>query len=295
MAPRVFDAALNEVREYFSLRASEERARELDVETREKLASDVRLSAQKRMAGEALFRQGQRAEALRLAGDAYTLVNAHRDLASERAKPRTEPNVAEIPLFDDDVRDEHVVLFDALVSAQVHLQSELAAIALDPHERSERRLARRVAAAALLLVIVIVPLWWARRTVLTAEATAQSGDRWGPANAVDGVEATHWVLPDKVLGHLDVKISPPQKLTSISVMNGWDPPGYATNQYRLEAFNGTTLLKSQDGALAQQPGGGMKPSWTTIPFVVDAKADRVRIVVKSYYDHAGAIAEVKIP
>jgi hypothetical protein len=294
MARRLLPAVLEDVREYFSLRRSEERARGLDEAERSKLAKAVQLSAQKRMAAQALFELGHRAEALALAREAYAQLQAYASLATQKVEGE-ELLAREAPPLEDGITDAHVELYQSLVGAQIPLQIELGAISLDSHERAARRLSRRTLAGAVAFVLMTGVIWSFRHTVLTAQASAQSGDRWGPANAVDGIESTHWVLPDKVLGHLDVTIHPAQKLLTVTVMNGWDPPGYAVRDYRLEAYSGTTLLKSQDGTLAAQPAGGAKPNWTTIPFAVDAKVDRLRIVVKSHFDHAGALAEVKIP
>jgi len=290
---RVFDAAVSELREYFSLREAEERGKGLDSAARRRLAAEVRLSRQKRVAAETLFDVGQRAEALQMASAAFALLASHRDLAGDRRSEELEP--IELPVHDEDVREEHDHRFHQLVERQKTLQQELADVALDDRTRGQRRLLRGATVVSLAFAFALVAWWWSARTVLTAEASSQVSERSSAANAVDGVESTQWVLPDKTVGYLDVKVSPAQRLVSVTMMNGWDPPSSAVRAFRLEAYDGATLLKSQDGELLQQPGGGAKPSWTTVPFVVDHKVNRVRIVVKSTYERAGALAVVRIP
>jgi len=292
MSAGILDTALSNLREYFSLRAAEERARSLPSERRTAIARDVRLSAQRRVAAHTLAQTGAIAEALRLVRDAQLLLVQHEDLVGKPDQAVAE--VPELPLFDEECTDAHNALFERLLASQLRLQVELGALSLEPAERAMQRTSRRAAAIGLAVVVVVGLGWWARRTQLVAEASGSWSDKYPPSNAVDGDESTHWLLPDRSLGWLDVKLLPARKLRTVSVLPGYQPPTYGVIDYRLEAYAGGNVVKSVDGTFSV-PSGGNKPPWVAIAIPTDVKVEKVRLVVKSYHDIGGSIAEVKIP
>lgn len=289
MSAGVLDGALHDVREYFSLREAAARANALSPASRRALARDVRLSAQRRAAAEVLMRAAAPAEALRLMHEAHGLLAPHAELVGRPLR-----DVGELPVFDEECDYEHTSLFESLLEEQVALQVALAPLGLEPRERTHRVNNRRATAGAIAFGMVLGLGWWLGRTQLVAEASGSWSEKYPPSNAVDGNESTHWVMPDKSLGWLDVKIVPPRKLTTVSVLPGYEPATYGVVDYRLEAYVGSNVVKSVDGTFVAQPGGG-KPPWSTIVVPVDVKVDKVRLVVKSYHDIGGSIAEVKIP
>jgi len=289
MSGGLLAAALQDVREYFSLREAAERADALPAATRTALAREVRLSTQRRVAAEVLAQAGARAEALRAMSEAHALLAGHAGLVG-----LTVTCAGDLPMLDDEVKGEHTELFDTLHEEQLRLQVRLGPLGLERRARLQRVTNRRAGAAGLGLGLVMGLLGLLGRTRLVAEASGSWSDKYPPSNAVDGDEATHWVMPDKSLGWLDVQLLPPRKLATVSVLPGYAPPTYSVVDYRLEAYAGSNVVKSVDGTFVAPPGGG-KPGWSTIAIPVDVKVDKLRLVVKSYHDIGGSIAEVKVP
>lgn len=294
MSAEVFEAALHDVREYFSLHEAAERSKTLEPAARTTLARAVRLSAQRRAAAEALARAGQTAEAVRAMRDAHALLAAHAELVGLAVTRTADSARTEAAALDDELSDEHAELFEQLRDEQMRLQVRLGAIGLEPRKRLQRATNRRAGAAGLALGLTIALVFWLGKTRLVADASGSWSEKYPASNAVDGDESTHWVMPDKSLGWLDVKLLPPRKLATVSVLPGYAPPTYSVVDYRLEAYAGGNVVAATDGTFVPPPGGG-KPPWTAVALPTDVKVDKVRLVVKSYHDIGGSIAEVKVP
>lgn len=279
---------LEELREYFTLDRAGTRAKDLSEDDHRALRKDLDLSVQKREAAEILWQSGARAEALLLAREAVTLAERHAKLAPAVKVP---PADAAPPLFEGDVRDDHVAMFDALVECQLAYHRALGGVALATDERKVRGRSRALLVGGVLAAAAWLAIVWYRRVDLTADASASWGPQYAAAFAVDDNEATHWLLPDKTLGYIEVKIQPPKAITTVSFINGYDPPAYGVKEYRVEAYDKNVLVRGVDGALPKSNG---KPPWTDVR--VDAKQpiDHIRIVVKSFHDLGGSVAEIKV-
>lgn len=285
------ESVREDVREFFSLDRAEARARALSESDVADLERTLLVSGQRRDAAEILFHGGARAEALRALHDAVTLLRAlPAARLSEAADGALEPGA--LPTLEQDFEPRHEQLFADLVEEHARLVGTLLPLAVGPTGRRAMRLERRVVAVATLLCLMILAVWWSRRHVVEAEASAVWGGKYVAANAVDGQEATHWLLPDMATGWLDLKLKPPRKVTTVSILNAYDPPNYAVVEYRLEARVGGRLVKAYDGTLPTSYG--TKPPWVFVPFATDEKVDTIRIVVKSHRDLGAGLAEVKI-
>jgi hypothetical protein len=285
----VVERVIGDLREYFTLQKAAERAANLPNDVRADVAHDLALSIQKREAADILYEAGARAEALPLMRAALELVQRHRELAPYVAAVELP---ATLPESDDDVQADHLQLYAQLLEAHVAYQRALSGVVLDARARKTTRTLRMLVAFACAFAVVYAVRAHLTRIGLTAEASASWGPKYAPSNAVDGDEATHWLLPDKTTGSLDVKLSPPRKINTVSILDGWDPPAYGVIEYRLEVFMGPQLVFSTDAKLT--PGKGTKPAWVDVPVHTDRGVDRVRINVITYHEFGGSIAEVKV-
>lgn len=122
-------------------------------------------------------------------------------------------------------------------------------------------------------------------------ATAQWDSRYPPENAVDGDDATDWVLPDKTLGELELRLDKARKVARVTVINARNPPYFdrGSHEIRVDALRGDAIVKSE--VVSFNPPTRAVDSRTVN---VGAEIDRVRIVVLSYYLTGGGIAEVAL-
>lgn len=265
------------VAEFFLLRDLEERSRAVPEDERTKAVRAHALAKQKRDSAEALWSSGFPAEALRLVSEAAAALGA--DV------------VADLPLLDADVTETHGARFRELVlDVDRRLDGDLAR-ALTPREVKLTRVQRMATAAAVGLVVIFAA-WFVFRTprVLRAEASGQYDARYEPGRAVDGNDKTDWLLPDKTGGWVDVHILPPRKVTKLKITNARNLPwsDRATNEFHVDAFYGSQLVKSADGKF-----DGPKADPVTQAIDVGAKIDRVRVTVKSWYQNGGGFAEIE--
>jgi hypothetical protein len=70
-----------------------------------------------------------------------------------------------------------------------------------------------------LLFVAATALLWLFATRLTASASASYHASFPPSHAVDGIEATEWLLPDGTTGHLDVALPYRKKVHAVTIVN----------------------------------------------------------------------------
>lgn len=298
MAARVHD-----VREWFLLDEADKRARAMPEDVRAPLSRDVRIAKQKREAAEVLWVGGAPAEALALARDAF---ETQARLATREGDPKpSEQDLARleatrkmlveraVPELDEGVTATHTELFFALVDVHDRLHRLRAPLADSPAEVAKKRV-RRIAFTALSAVATIVALYFILRTprVVKAEASAVYSDHYAPAKALDGKPESEWLLPDNTLGWIDLHVSPPRRVNHLKLLNVHNGPynDRATRDFHVEAYAGSTLLKSYDGTF---PEFTETPAWVTVDLGVD-KCDRIRIEVKSFHKSGGGFADLEI-
>jgi hypothetical protein len=250
------------VREFFLLREAEAHA--VSVADRSVLDASIVDLDEKRLAVEELWANGATGEALRAAesalgdfapeGSPRDRYNALRAELERRIAERRQPTVAEV--------------------------------------RKTRR-ARLTIATVLVLSMVSLAILEATRKPKPPVATASASwdVRYPPENAVDGSDATDWVLPDKTLGWLDLALKKPRKVTRIAVTNTRNPPWYdrGTKEFRVEIFLGDKLIAARD---LRFETASLTPQ--TLHVDVGATIDRVRLTVVSYHLSGGGFSEVTL-
>jgi hypothetical protein len=198
------------------------------------------------------------------------------------------------PRLDEDVKPEDTAAFHRVLAARVALDREVHAAALAPAQiQAQRR--NRLAALAVVVVGGLVGAFFLFRTPTGIFATASEhfGGRseYAPENAIDGRPDTEWLLPDRVSGWLELRVSPPRRVEAVSILNAHNPPmnDRATRDYTLEVWSNGELARTVDGSFpfSEQP----EPVRHEVG--VDA-VERVRVVVRSSHNYGGGLAEVSL-
>jgi hypothetical protein len=159
-----------------------------------------------------------------------------------------------------------------------------------PAARKKRRL---ILGAGLCLVLVFAGvimgrLWHRPR----ASTSAVFGSDFPAAYAVDGIEATEWLMPDNTPGWLDVTFSSPRSVHLVRLLNCHNRyyADRAAQRVRVTAFGDWGPLGSVEGAFA-----ALKAERSPLDLVLDAqKVTRLRVDVLSFFGRGGGLAEVEV-
>lgn len=161
----------------------------------------------------------------------------------------------------------------------------------DPPLRRPRLRVLAGAAVGIVLVLMVVVSWrlWGR-TVATASASYSS--QHGAAQAIDGVEATEWLLPDSKLGWLQIEFPSPRAVHKVRLLN-------AHNIYYMdrgcERVRVTLYCQFKFVAAGEGTFPSIESGHPALDF--DLSSDcvtRVRIDVLSYFKRGGGLAEVEV-
>ncbi|GAB4217411.1 MAG: hypothetical protein OHK0013_44850 [Sandaracinaceae bacterium] len=198
------------------------------------------------------------------------------------------------PRLDEDVKPDDTAAFHRVLAARVALDREVHAAALAPAQiQAQRR--NRLAALTVVVVGSLVGAFFLLRTPTGTFAAASEhfGGRseYAPENAIDGRPDTEWLLPDRVSGWLEVRVSPPRRVEAVSILNAHNPPmnDRATRDYTLEVWSNGELARTIDGSFAFSA----EPEPVRHDVGVDA-VERVRVVVRSSHHYGGGLAEVTL-
>jgi hypothetical protein len=189
---------------------------------------------------------------------------------------------------------------DALVARQPHWDVIWAEIErlyyfsvrrLDPRVRRQQMRARVGLAAGLALVFMAVFLWrlWGRPV---ASASAVYSIHHPAANAIDGLMATEWLLPNATTGWLQINFSSPRTIHSVRLMNAHNIhfQDRASEKVRVIAYRGHQPVASAEGRFAAIVAG---PSPLNLILRADS-VTHIRIDVLSFFKSGGGLAEVEV-
>jgi hypothetical protein len=159
-----------------------------------------------------------------------------------------------------------------------------------PFKRPQVRLLAAVAAGAALVLMAVVAwrLWG--RTFATASAAYSS--HHAAANAVDGSEATEWLLPDDSLGWLQVNFPSPRSVHHVRLLNAHNVHYQDRGCERVRV-----TMYCQHRAVASAEGTFVGIVVERSPLDFDLSADCVtylRVEVLSYFKKGGGLAEVEV-
>jgi len=162
---------------------------------------------------------------------------------------------------------------------------------LDPPARRRQIHLMAAIAAGLALVLLVLVLWrlWGRPV---ATASAVYSPHHPAANAIDGLLATEWLLPDETTGWLQITYSSPRVVHAVRLMNAHNIhfQDRGAENVRVTAYCEHRAVASAEGRFAEIVAG---PS----PLDLNVNADCVthlRVEVLSYFKTGGGLAEVQI-
>lgn len=162
---------------------------------------------------------------------------------------------------------------------------------LDPPARRQRILFLAAAAAGLALVVLVVGLGrvWGRPVVT---ASAVYSPHHPAANAIDGMVATEWLLPDATTGWLQINYPSPRAVHAVRLLNAHNIhfQDRGTENVRVTAYCEQQAVAAADGRFAEIVAG---PS----PLDLSVSADcvtHIRVEVLSYFKTGGGLAEVEV-
>lgn len=289
---------VSDVREWFLLRDAEARAAKLPAETRTAMHRDTVRAQQKKEAAEALWAYGARAEAIALARAALVLAREAAERGGIAVQDETMTAMRAVleatealPGLDAEVTDAHVEQFRRLVELQGALDTAVLPVAYDDTERRRVRTSRIAGMAGLALAVIAFTVWQIRKPVsLKVEASTSWGARFAPANVVDGVDSTEWLLPDNIGGWIELAPAKPRPFRRLKVLNGKNSgnPDRAVLEADVEVWSAGRPVKVIPTNLGPFT---LKPEWRTIELGVDGPVEKVRIVVKTWAGQGGALAE----
>jgi len=149
------------------------------------------------------------------------------------------------------------------------------------------RLGLALGAAALFVGVLVWRLWLRPH----ATASAVYSPKYPASQAIDGMDATEWLLPDRTLGWLELRF-PSRKVRKVALVNAY-------NAYYKDrgAERVTVTAYGPKGKLASTQGRFAKLSGDRKPLVLSLNADgvtRLRVEVQSYFAMGGGLAEVDV-
>jgi hypothetical protein len=162
--------------------------------------------------------------------------------------------------------------------------------ALTPRARKLRRIRRSSLAGALVILVLLIGcrLWGRPR----AEASAIHSEPHSAENAVDGLEATEWLLPDGTPGWVDVVLPAARTVHSVRLINAHNmfSADRATRAVHVTAFTERGPSASVDGSFA-----AFSQTRSVLDLPLEARdVARIRVEILSYFKLGGGLAEIEI-
>lgn len=159
-----------------------------------------------------------------------------------------------------------------------------------PRARKLQRLRRGAFAAVVfvLALLICVRLWGRPR----AQASAFYSESYAATNAIDGLEATEWLLPDGASGWIDVRLPRARTVHRVRLLNSHNVfhADRAARAVRVAAFTEQGPAASAEGAF---PKFSEQRSVLDLPIEAH-DVTRVRVEVLSHFRSGGGLAEIEV-
>jgi hypothetical protein len=155
--------------------------------------------------------------------------------------------------------------------------------------RPKRRLGRALAALIALAAIAGLAFFATR---LTATASAIYHVSFPPSHAVDGLEATEWLLPDKTTGYLDVALPRRRAVRAVTLTNAHNRAHLdrGIKKGRIEVYDDHLLVDTLAIRFEK-----VEPVHSPRRFEMKGvEGTRVRVTVTHSFGNGGGLAEISI-
>lgn len=159
-----------------------------------------------------------------------------------------------------------------------------------PFERRRRRV--RMASAAILgvlLLIIGIGRVWVRPHV---SASGVFSPDFPAAYAVDDIDSTEWLLPERTAGWLLISFSSSRRVHRVVLLNGHNKfyMDRGAERIRVTAFSKNGPIVSVEGRF-----GPITADRSALDLPLDAeRVSEIRVDVLSYFGLGGALAEVEV-
>lgn len=194
------------------------------------------------------------------------------------------------PRADGDYGPAHERLFESAWAEAARLSTFTAHLLRTPAEQRRRWLARAAMLLVALAAFVGITVRIRAQPLVTASAVYSSDAP--AAYAVDGVDATEWLLPNGVTGWLDLQFRGPRRVRGVHLRNAhnrhWLDRG--ARSFRVTAYAGAQAVATAEGEFE-----ALSPNAPTRDVALDARGvTRLRVEVLSTYGAGGGLAEVTV-
>ncbi len=285
-------SALDELREFFTLREGERTANALGDE-HGAASRALRLATQRARAAQALVASGHRAEAERLLREVLASLEAARAQWPPLDKAfATLPviAVAEEPTLEHELSDERAAALDSALDETVRSLTRAESVVSDKRSRLLTRLRRNAAAATVLVVAAGVGWRQSQVVKLTPHASSSFGPQYAFTNATDGYIATNWLLPDGTPGWIEVTFGR-RRVSTLELVNVQTLTHYGTAETTVEFYSGARMLRSMDVSMRATVNTA---NVTQVAIPVREPIDRIRINVRTFHELGGGLSEVRV-
>jgi hypothetical protein len=159
-----------------------------------------------------------------------------------------------------------------------------------PRARRRARLRAGVTAGALALIVVVVAVRiWTRPLV---RASGLFAPETPAAYAVDGIESTEWLLPDRAPGWLEITFRWPRRVSGVRLLNSHNRHylDRGAQRVRVTAFSNAGAVASAEGSFRP-----VTPDRSALDLPLAAQGvTHVRVEILSFFGRGGGLAEVEI-
>jgi hypothetical protein len=291
--------------EFFLLRASMQAARAIGDDVRTPLRQDLALARSRRLAATALLHDDPGVDAERLAAESLEAARSAVERLQGRLSPAVQVSLAQVvetarhPAqeieFDahDGLATTRAAQIHRLLDAEATLHAAVEPYALTTTELARQRLNRWTAVIVAMALLVVVPYYALRPPrIITATASASYSGEFPPQHVVDQQPKAEWLLPNAVVGWIDLNLSPPRPVSTLRILNAHNPP---YNDRATKDFTVTTFCEGKATETVHVfPELLEKPPWMSIPLSTSGRCNRIRIGITSFHGGGGGIAEVEV-
>jgi hypothetical protein len=295
--------ALEGLVEYLTLRNAREDAARLSGARRGALVRSIEEARQKRDAAERLATQRASAEAIGLAVESARLMtDCAKELAGSRmitmrrvrrALEELERTLEDLslpppPPIDAEITRRQRRALHAMLAIELPLGQSLHDALLDQRGLGRLRVQRAVT-ALLVLASPSLVLWFVKSSFLGPRARASSvlDEPYTADRVLDGDPDTEWVAAGNE-EWLELRFHE-QVVHTVKILNGDTLPDRAVKDFQVDFYRHADAI----GSVSRTFEKPYPAQWQTIQ-AGGMRCDRIRIVVKSHFGAAAAIAEVKV-
>lgn len=305
--------------EFYTLSQASELAAPVEPKTKKEAEHNLTLSRQRANASAYLWHVGARAEALRLALEAFreTMMTLRRNFTTDEVrlddtqllismglrrehaaricKLEGTLGASELPVLERDVDSKHGKLHSDLLFAHRTIDARLTEVAAAPTSRVFLLLTRWAITLGILGMSIALIVWLIRPAhyiEATASSHTNSARRWGPQHLVDGYLATEWAADARPPLVIDLSLHPARDIRAIELVNGHNPPwnDRGTRDFRVETYSGGRRVSASTGRFDAQ---STEFEVARVPMLA-TQITSIRVQILSWHGRGPALAEIRV-